>query len=43
MKVYLRNIFIGVFLLGIAGCSTGASMRIEVEVYKGPLSRPYAA
>lgn len=24
---------------GLAGCSTAASMRVEVEVYKGPLSR----
>ncbi len=37
--IYAVTIAAGLaFLVTLSGCSTSASMRIEVEVYKGPLS-----
>lgn len=36
-----RSFLAGVYCIVLSACSTGAAMRIEVEVYKGPLSRDF--
>jgi hypothetical protein len=35
-----RFLIVGALVVMLGGCSTAASMRVEVEVYKGPLVQP---
>ncbi|EGJ51745.1 hypothetical protein [Desulfocurvibacter africanus] len=44
LRVHVHGLSLGFVALAllVAGCSTAASMRVDVEVYKGPLSKPFS-